>query len=157
MPDDDPDVFQVWIQWLFVAEISCESDLFLVKAWILGDKLGYLEFQNRVMTKLLDTHSPYNIAPMAKPWTVRVAYERSAPGSKLRKWAIDFFLYVTSFNKSARSSQPRNIDWVSQTKDIEGFSQDYMETCVGCTLEGVPANPWFATNHYMEVVSFTRR
>ena len=157
MPDDDPDVFKIWIQWLFVAEISCESDFVLVKAWILGDKLGCLEFQNRVMTKLLDSHSPYNMANMVKPSTVRVAYERSAPGSKLRKWAIDFFLYETSSNKSAHSLLQKNIDWVSQTKGIEGFSQDYMETCVRCSLEGGPANPWFARNQYMEVLSFTRR
>ena len=149
MPDDDPDVFKTWIQWLFVAEISCESDFVLVKAWILGDKLGCLEFQNRVMTNLLDSHSPWNIYHMVKPSTVRVAYEGSAPGSKLRKWAIDFFLYQTSCNKSARSPLQQNNDWVSQTKDIEGFSQDYMETCVGCSLEGEPANPWFATNQYM--------
>ena len=151
MPDDDPDVFELWIQWLLVADIACEFDVLWVKAWILGDKLGCLEFQNLVMIRLLDSHSPFQKAGLIEPSTLRVAYEGSAPGSKLRKWAIDLVLFETSYNKKGDpSALQRNIDWVSQTKDIEGFSQDYMEACVGCSLKGGPANPWFASNQYLE-------
>ena len=157
MPDDDPNVFRVWVQWLFVGQITCEilsiEDInnILVKGWILGDKLGCWIFQDIVMLELLACHSPYWGNDSIEPSTLRAAYEGSGPGSMLRKWAIDFFLFETR-NKSCGevSALQRNI------KDIEDFSQDYMEASVKCSLEGEPANPYIVPSQYMVRSQYAR-
>ena len=163
MPDDDPTVFRRWVQWLFVGEITCEivrvDDVnnVLVKAWILGDKLGCRVFQDVVMMELLACHSPEVEIPLIETSTLRAAYEGSAPGSKLRKWALDFFLFkIRQTREGAFSALQRNILWVSETKNIEDFSQDYMEASVEFSVQGNPANPHSNGQQYMEVLSFTR-
>ena len=150
MPDDDPDAFRLWVQRLFVATITCSSNIVCVKAWILGDKLGCPDFQNLVMEILLQSHSPSTVAGIVEPSTLRVAYEGSAPGSKLRKWALDFFFFKTRDNKQEGSlALQQNTDWVSQAKSIEDFCQDYMEAHVRCSLEGEPIYPWVHKDQYM--------
>ena len=156
MPDDDPNVFRLWVQWLFVGQITCEIlcieeiNNILVKGWILGDKLGCHIFQDIVMLELLACHSPYWGNDSIEPSTLRAAYEGSGPGSMLRKWAIDFFLFETRMQRCGKvSALQRNILWVSETKDIEDFSQDYMEASVKCLLEYEPGNPHSMPSQYM--------
>ena len=163
MPDDDPNVFRRWVQWLFVGRITYEivrvGDInnVLVKAWILGDKLGCHVFQDVVMMELLACHSPEVAIPLIETSTLRAAYEGSAPGSKLRKWALDFFLFQIRQTRGGNfSALQRNILWASETKTIEDFSQDYMEASVEFSLQGNPANPHTNGQQYMEVLSFTR-
>ena len=161
MLDDDPNVFRLWVEWLFVGQITCTFEHInnvLVEAWILGDKLGCHIFQNVVMIELLKSHSPDRKARLLEPSTLRAAYEGSAPGSKLRKWALDSFLFETRDTKyGSASTLQRNISWVSEIKDIEDFSQEYMEACVGCSLESGPANPWLDSTQYMEILDSTAR
>ena len=163
MPDDDPNVFRRWVQWLLVGRITCEivrvGDInnVLVKAWILGDKLGCHVFRDVVMMELLACHSPKVETPLIEPSTLCAAYEGSAPGSKLRKWALDFFLFqIRQTNSRNFSALQRNILWASETKIIEDFSQDYMEASVEFALQGNPANPHTNGQQYMEVLSFTQ-
>ncbi len=162
MPDDDPNLFRLWVQWLYIGKItkpilSVEDINVVVKAWILGDKLGCHIFQNVVMLHFsLASHSPNWEGPLIEPSTLRAAYEGSAPGSMLRKWAIDFFLFETRNKRYGKvSAQQRNILWVSETKDIEDFSQDYMAASVECSLEGEPANPYDNVVQYMVGLGFT--
>ena len=164
MPDDDPNVFRLWVQWLYVGHITCQilrvediNDV-LVTAWILGDKLGCQIFQDVVMMELLACHSPNVERPLIETSTLRAAYEGSAPGSKLRKWALNFFLFeIRKTRDGTFSALQRNILWVSETKYIEDFSQDYMEASVEFSLQGNPTNPYTNGQQYMEVLSFTPR
>ena len=156
MPDEDPNVFRVWVQWLFVGHIICEivrvEDVnnVLVKGWMLGDKLGCRIFQNIVMTRLLASHSSNWADHLIEPSTLRAAYEGSAPGSMLRKWAIDFFLFETSNNEDGRvSAVQRDSFWISETKDIEDFSQDYLEASVARSAEDKPENPYIRARQYL--------
>ena len=162
MPDDDPDVFRLWVQWLYVGRITCQilrvEDInnVLVKAWILGDKLDCHIFQDIVMMELLACHSPKVERPLIETSTLRAAYEGSAPGSKLRKWALNFFLFEIGKDRDGTfPALQRNILWVSETKGIEDFSQDYMEASVEFLLQGKPDNPYTKGQQYMEVLSFT--
>ena len=158
MPDDDPKVFRHWVQWMYVGRISFKisrvEDInnVLVKAWILGDKLGCPIFQDIVMLELLACHSPHAGNGLIEPSTLRTAYEGSAPGSMLRKWAIDFFLFETRNKVCGKvSAEQRNKLWFSEAKDIDDFSQDYMEAGMKCSLEGEPANPYTRPSQYMVV------
>lgn len=166
MPDDDPTVFRLWVQWLYVGQFTCnilhveDINNILVKAWILGHKLGGLIFQDVVMVELLACHSLIREAKgdelLIEPSTLRAAYEGSAPGSKLRKWALDFFLFEIGNNRGGTSSAlQRNILWVSETKGIDDFSQDYMEASVEFLRQGEPANPCTNWQRYMYVLCFT--
>ena len=156
MPDNDPKVFRLWVQWLYVGEYTCQilrvEDVnnVLVKAWILGDKLGCLIFQDVVMMELLACHSPFCGVDLIEPSTLRAAYEGSAPGSMLRKWALDFFLFETGKKECEKASvMQRNRLWFEGAKDIEDFAQDYMEARLNCTLEGEPGNPYMWSDRYM--------
>ena len=51
----------------------------------------------------------------------------------------------------------RNLSWISETKDIEDLSQDYMEARVGCLLEGEPTNPIVNPTQYMESLDSRER
>ena len=161
MPDDDPNLFRLWVQWLYIGKItkpilSVEDINVVVKAWILGDKLDCHIFQDVVMMQLLACHSPKVERPLIGTSTLRTAYEGSAPGSKLRKWALNFFLFEIGKTRDGTFlSLQRNILWVSETKDIEDFSQDYMEASVEFSLQGNPTNPYTNGQQYMKILSFT--
>ena len=149
MPDDDPIVFRLWVQWLFTSAIASPTSNELVKAWILGDKLGCPIFQNTIMMGLLEYYSPGKGNRMVE--LMRVAYEGSAPGSKLRKWAVNLFIFETRKNQDGTlSTMEQNLSWIRETKDIEDFSQDYMEARVGCFREGEPVNLVLNATQYLE-------
>lgn len=163
MPEDDPNVFRRWVQWLFVGRITCEIvsvgdiDDVLVKAWLLGNKLGCRVFQDVVMMELLACHSPKVETPLIGPSTLRAAYEGSAYGTKLRQWALDFFLFlIRQTGDDVPSALLRNAVWASETVDIEDFSRDFMEASMELSLRGNPVNPYTKGQQYMEVLSFTR-
>ena len=161
MPDDDLNVFRLWVQWLYVGNVKYQilrvEDVnnLLVKAWILGDKLGCHIFQNNVMLELLKCHFPILENDLIEPSTLRAAYQGSAPGSMLRKWAIDFFFFETRKKESWKvSTLERNALWYREAKDIEDFPQDYMEASMNYSLEGgpllgEPINPYHMSNRYM--------
>ena len=153
MPDDDPNVFRLWVSWLLFGQFTRnleDTNNSLLKAWILGDKPGCHTFQDLVMTRLLACHSPKLGQILIEPSDLRAAYEGSAPGSKLRKWALDFFLFVIGKNRDGTSSAlQQNILWVAETKDIEDFSQDHMEASVQFSLQAKPENPYTNWQQYM--------
>ena len=156
MPEDDPNVFRLWVQWLFAGTITRHNSNGLVKAWILGDKLGCPIFQNTIMMALLECRDPKREDRLVEPSALRAAYEGSTTGSKLRKWALDFFLFETrKIQDGSLSAAQRNLSWISETKDIEDLSQDYMEARVGCSQEGAPANPFLNATQYMESLDST--
>ena len=102
------------------------------------------------MVELLGCHSPNRRKDFVGPSTLRAAYEGSVPGSKLRDWAIDFFLFETEKKECEKASvMQRNRLWFEGAKDIEDFAQDYMEARLNCTLEGEPGNPYFWSDRYM--------
>ena len=164
MPDDDPIVFRLWVQWLYVGGIAYrvlhveDINNVLMKAWILGDKLDCHVFQDIVMMELLACHSLKVERPLFETSTLRAAYEGSAPGSKLRKWALNFFLFEMGNKRDGTTSAlQRNILWVSETKGIEDLSQDYMEASVEFLLQGNPTNPYIYGQQCMQVLKFTPR
>ena len=153
MPEDDPNIFKLWVQWLYVGQFTYVKERvgeIMVKGWILGDKLGCYIFRDVVMVKLLACHSSGLGHDLIDPSTLRAAYEGSAPGSLLRRWALDSFLFETK-HKERRDAAAleRNRRWYPEAKDIEDFSQDYMEASV-CSVEGGPGNnPYYMPSLYM--------
>lgn len=109
LPEDSINAFEMFIQWLYVGEIAAK-DCFadhdhgdhyppyicskatvqtFIEAWILGDKLRCPVFKDLAMLGLIRTLE----SELIYIHTVRTAYERSAPGSKLRKIVLDQVRY----------------------------------------------------------------
>ena len=112
LPEDTLDAFALFIQWLYVGEISCNNfcyggetsgDQCLVnrgdlsndgpnyatqvylQACTLGDKLGCILFMDLATLELLKHHKYQHL----RPETMLFIFEHFGAGSKLRRFAID--------------------------------------------------------------------
>ncbi|KAL9101782.1 MAG: hypothetical protein Q9163_003001 [Psora crenata] len=106
LSEDEPEVFQLYVQWLYVGRFEYRKDpphaLRSAQAWVLGDKLQCEAFRDHAMVQLIRFHR--DVAepnfPLGKPprknvldtSTLHCAYENSLPGSNLRAWALDCFV-----------------------------------------------------------------
>ncbi|KAF3387098.1 hypothetical protein F1880_000818 [Penicillium rolfsii] len=104
LPDDDPDIVKLYIYWLYCGALlmypqeSQESaereDINYVKAWILGDKLLDLEFQNTVIEGFFDR---YHAEPRdGKRWNVSsgvvdYAFDKTYKGAPIRRLFVDMY------------------------------------------------------------------
>ena len=77
---------------MYTGKVEPDPDAIrLAQAWVLGDKLGCLPFSDKALLELFDFHQGFPL----KPEIIQFAYENSVAGSKLRKWALDEFLFST--------------------------------------------------------------
>lgn len=56
MPDDSPDAFRQFVQWLYVGDIKTDDGNAWLGAWVLGDKIGSIAFRDCAMTKLVHSY-----------------------------------------------------------------------------------------------------
>ncbi|GLI78896.1 hypothetical protein PoHVEF18_007218 [Penicillium ochrochloron] len=104
MPDDDAEVMKIYVYWLYCGALlmypptsqdSAErEDLSYVKAWILGDKLLDLDFQNAVIDGIFER---YHTEPRdGKRWNVwpgavDYAFDKTYKGAPLRRLFVDMY------------------------------------------------------------------
>ena len=112
--EDDPRAFSSLIRWMYTGKVEPDPDAtHLAQDWVLGDKLGCLAFSDKALLELFEFHQGIPI----KAASILFAYEKSVAGSKLRKWALDEFLYFTRFdcrevlNYSAFKTLTEMDDW----------------------------------------------
>ena len=171
LPEDNTDAFTLFIRWLFVGNISGElfshkdkltgdeilgtydagiddSVLTIVlvylQACILGDKLGCSEFQDLAMLEIIDTHSHANLYAE----TIRVIYEQSGLGSKIRRFAIDMFRYDLQEGLIPKDT----ATFVSTSKIAEEFGLDFLKACLEEDF-GKVIEPRYHKRLYMEVLT----
>lgn len=94
-PEDDLDVWDRIMFWTFRRTLfpkrqssedeTRESQALLVRCWAHGDKYGISGFQHRVMIDLLLLTRPHRFSL----GTVKLGFERTAPGLKLRELLAD--------------------------------------------------------------------
>ena len=112
LPEVVSEDFEVWIQWLYLGKVHPkahdEPDLHsykdLVRLWSLGDLLGCPMFQDEALTILVrhmsvydkNYHGPITFMsdfstkkPGIPPELLAFIWDTCAPGSKLRKFAVD--------------------------------------------------------------------
>ena len=89
LPEDDSDALRTFVQWLKNWEPIKDDPIVFVKAWVLGDKLDCHAFSDDMMCRLIRKHAQQFLLPE----TAMIIYQESMPGSKLRKWPVDQFLY----------------------------------------------------------------
>lgn len=160
LPEDDTDAFALFIRWLYIGEtaaIDCicgydynephrcpaASVQTYVQAWILGDKLGCPIFKDIAMLGLVRTYYP----ELINTKTVRIAYEKSAPGSKLRKCLLDLVRYEAW----AGAFETDAVEWMSFARHCVDFGKDLMRAMFE-TGEKEVKHPFKQKAKYLEVL-----
>jgi hypothetical protein len=111
LPDDDPVVFALFVEWLYYREyavapfwlpVNVGSDSVSVhaKCWVLGDKLLCTEFKNHAMSRLYTHHNANVFSRAILTLDVQYACDNSAKDLKLRKLYVDFV--ATNFEQKDR-------------------------------------------------------
>lgn len=96
-----------------------------LEAWVLGDKIGNIAFRDCAMTKLVYYLTDNDLSPT----TVAIAYRKSVSGSKLRKWALDQFLFDSSKGYVSNNAQ----EWVSVAETETEFMADVTKAAISFT------------------------
>ena len=116
---DNPSVFELFVQWLFIGQFKLKSTSpkdnadELVQAWILGHTIGCPTFQDNSMHLLLQ--QPYLIW-LAEPEFIDNVYDYIPTSSKLRQLLIASFLYVSMDDSypSRKSTLPEDLDGLEE-------------------------------------------
>ena len=96
LPNDDPEVFEIFENWLYGQRLDLEEDQakstpFILKLWVFGDKVQVPEFQNAVM-EALKTRSTGSDPPLT-PSDIRFVYESTTDESPLRRLIVDMAIW----------------------------------------------------------------
>ncbi|WAO97088.1 Hypothetical protein NCS54_01479400 [Fusarium falciforme] len=106
LESDSPDVFNVYMQWLYYRTIPVRIDepgirgnaeyMLLAKAFVLGDKLQDGGFQDAVMDAMVDKTS--SEASDSQKWfpvgpVIRFIYENTLASSKARLFLVDVYTF----------------------------------------------------------------
>ena len=129
MPEDSPEAFRLFVQWLYVGDILMDDVEEWLEAWVLGDKIGNTQFRDCAMTKLAKDHVHYSISSS----TVVFAYRKSVSGSKLRKWALAQFL----FDSRSAYLHVHAENWVSVVETETEFVADAAKAAISFTGEKI--------------------
>ena len=126
--NDYPEVFKFFVRWLYCGDDVGSTDsqpIYDIESWIFGDKVQCHGFQNFMMSRLLHYHYRHSIVP----FTLRLAYEKSTAGSKLRQCVLDQFRWDCANEKG-----PHEVEecWVSLITEVADFGADFMRSYLGC-------------------------
>ena len=108
LPDDDPTVFALFVEWLYYGAYAIEplslpsnagNDGVSVDAecWVLGDKLLCSNFKSYAMRRLYKQHTAKIFSRSITTDDVQFACDHSAQDSKLRELYVD--LTTTNFRR----------------------------------------------------------
>ncbi|KAL8995440.1 MAG: hypothetical protein Q9169_004811 [Polycauliona sp. 2 TL-2023] len=89
--EDDPKAFMYLVRWVYTGnpEIEPNEPLTAIHAWALGEKLQCPTFQDHAMRQVVAYFKKEHLVED----TMRLVYEISPPESKLRKFALDKFVW----------------------------------------------------------------
>ena len=126
LPEVLSEDFEVWIQWLYLGELypkrkdRMNLHKALVRLWNLGDMLGCPMFQDEALAELVGRMSDNlsNIHNMP-PELLAFIWDACAPGSKLRKFAIDHCILDVRMGRSNSESREAYIQFVEDNEDFE--------------------------------------
>ena len=129
LPDDDLRVFEHFIQLQCLSNrIDCPNSTVWccvrdqIRTWILADKIGCPILQNAVTVHLIeDLHGG-----LINEVNLKMMYDESAPGSKLRQLAVDQILY----DAKCGQLEDREQLYVDLAGIIQEFAKDITKTCL---------------------------
>jgi hypothetical protein len=105
LKEDDNIVFGLFVQWLYSGSFTCRSIELLLRAYVLGDKLGAKAFQNMSFDKVHSLNSQQCLfTPQQAIWVS----EKTLPNSALRK----FTMHTMAFGFLQGTLKPTEEDWM---------------------------------------------
>ena len=126
LPDEDPDIFKCFVEWLYVGDqIAALGSVFLVWLWNLGDRLGCPLMQDDAICNIVLNYCNAHIEEI----TLKFIYEGSAPGSKLRRFAVDQCLLHVRQPREAWHNY-EGCSYVHFVNDNEDFAQQLAEATI---------------------------
>ena len=126
LPEDNPDIFKCFVEWLYVSgdEFDRLHSDSVVCLWTLGDRLGCPLMQDGAICNLA-SHYRYDYI---EEDTLKLIYEASAPGSKLRRFAVDQCLFHV--RKSGPAQRQDGSSYMRFMKDNEDFAHQLAEATI---------------------------
>ncbi len=131
LPEVGAEDFELWVQWLYLGELKYEEDdeprlcdyKELVRLWSIGDMLGCPMFQNETVTCIVTAMSGHGTQSHGiQPELVAFIWDTCAPGSKLRKFAIDQCILDARMGRFKGASEEAHIQFA---EDNEDFAKAY--------------------------------
>lgn len=104
LPEEDNLVFTLFVQWLYSETFNCNKIPILLRAYVLGDKIGSLAFRQDVLYKL---HQVNLQKPSFTVEQVMWVADNTTHGSKLRALTMDTFALAV-MNKVI---EPKAKEW----------------------------------------------
>ena len=144
LPEEDPDMFEYFVEWIYVGygkKNPFEPDFF-VSLWVLGDRLGCPLMQDDAMCDLALYYYDCHI----EEDTLEEIYERSAPESKIRRFAIDKCLFDA--REKCADGHEDGCSYLQFVKDNEDFAQQLAEATI-LLSNRKPKNPSDNTSSYL--------
>ena len=100
LPEDDPVIFETYVQWLYTGTIFCKTREeyhnynLLADLYIQGEKLIDTFFQDAVVNAIVAATRSYDVDG-SRSWpgerTVNIIYENTTEGSPARKLMLDIW------------------------------------------------------------------
>lgn len=127
LPEARPEVFSVYQSWLLqqtifsaAPEQADEEWSILIEAYVLGERLGDVNFKDAIMDAVLEKRKEEDTVPTTQISTI---YEGTPTGSSLRKWIVDMIVrHGTSEWFDCETAHRHGIS--PQAWLIPDFSQD---------------------------------
>ena len=116
--EDDPAVFELFVQWLYLGKIDTEPEELeaYLMAWVLGDKLGCSKFKDYVIIRIIEYHNNNYLNASS----VEYAYNNTPSTSELRQWALMQLWYESHIGQLENGPDSWKT-WntlVAETKDL---------------------------------------
>lgn len=173
LPDDNVEAFELYVHWLYARTIpssdlgprgvpasddqSSDGDdltcysmtllqeyLLLINAYILGDKIGDVDFTDAVIDVLVDCANVTQHIPGAH---VEYVYEHTPEESRLRQWILDEWTHRSFWSWSKMIDKYTNIDVIRDIAKTLLFFRD-SERDGHPEVAGVKTNPCFYHQHF---------
>lgn len=99
LPEDDVQIFRIYRAWVYTGQLQYNFDeeecwLHLGKLWIFADKVCSPRLKNKTLDAFFELVLNNSEVPFAKPETVGYVYDKTMPGSALRRIFVRLYLHL---------------------------------------------------------------
>ncbi|KAL8864393.1 MAG: hypothetical protein Q9198_009892 [Flavoplaca austrocitrina] len=151
--EDSPEAFNLFVYWLYTGDLTpgkLTSDVkrfarIACLAWALGDKLQCPVFQDRAMLQLLAFHKHAWLMEDA----IRLIYNVSPSGSKLRSFAAD----IVCYHQLGDQRLGIGVDGIMAVEDL---TRDVLEKLVKFDRMEGGEDPCDEGSSYLKVLAFEK-
>ncbi|KAJ5941325.1 hypothetical protein N7516_001493 [Penicillium verrucosum] len=149
LPEDDPRIFALYTHWLYAGQIpvivpcptmneagvnNTREQFHLAKAYVLGDKLLDVEFQNSTIQAIVEKADTNGFSRYPDSRSISYAYDNTTESAKIRKLFVDIYVEIL----------PRKLN--------KGFPEEFLYSVVEGLMKKrlSPPRPIEASNYFLD-------